>query len=122
MTKWSRIGATLLAVLGVFLIGYGYAQTRANSFDSRTVLISVPCYKSAVALGAILKSQYGEVPIAESLSNMRWVDGKEEKEMFGIGMMFANADTKSYSNVILFQDGTACILGAGVDFKPIKFD
>ncbi len=109
-----------MAVLGIFLLGFGYAQPKSEAVETRSVLISVPCYKNAVALSVLLGTQYGEIPIAESIGNMRWFNGSEEREMFGVGMMFANSETKSYSNVIVFQDGSACIVGTGVDFKPLR--
>ena len=113
-----RIPAALgLFVLGAGLVGYGLAQTRSPEY--RHVLISIPCYKDAVTVVGLLETQYGEIPLGESLSNMNWLDGEGKiKEMAGTGVMFANPKTRSYSNVLIFRDGSACVLNTGADFKP----
>lgn len=108
-----------LFVLGAGLVGYGLAQTRSP--EVKHVLISVPCYKDAVLVAALLEAQYGEIPLGESIGNMNWFDGEGKiKEMFGTSIMFANPDTKSYSNVLIFRDGSACVLNSGADFKPVN--
>jgi hypothetical protein len=108
-----------LFILGAGLVGYGLAQTKEP--EVKHVLISVPCYKNAFVVAGLLEAQYGEVPLGESLSNMNWFDGEGKiKEMFGTGIMFANPETKSYSNVLIFRDGSACVLNTGADFKPVS--
>ena len=111
--------ALALFVLGAGLVGYGIAQTR--SLEHKNVLISVPCYNDAATVAALLETQYGEIPLGESQSSMSWLDAEGKvKEMFGIGIMFANPETRSYSNLLIFRDGSACVLSSGADFKPFN--
>jgi hypothetical protein len=108
-----------LFVLGAGLVGYGLAQTRP--LENKHVLISVPCYSDAVTVAALLEAQYGEIPLGQSLSNMNWIDREgKPKEMFGTSIMFANPQTRSYSNVLIFTDGSACVINSGSDFKPFN--
>lgn len=108
-----------LFILGAGLVGYGLAQTRTP--EVKQILISVPCYKDASTVADLLEVQYGEVPLGESLGNMNWFDGEGKiKEMVGTNIMFANPETRSYSNVLIFRDGSACVLNTGADFKPFN--
>jgi len=108
-----------LFVLGAGLVGYGIAQTRSQEY--RHVLISVPCYVDAVTVTTLLAEQYGEIPLGQSLTNMNWLDGEGKlKELVGTGIMFANPQTRTYSNVLIFKDGSACVLNTGADFKPVS--
>lgn len=99
------------------MVGYGLAQPK--TFENKSVLIAVPCYRDAFALAVILEGKYGEIPLGESISNMNWLDGEGQvKEIFGNAIMFANPDTRSYSNVLILRDGSACVMNTGFDFKP----
>jgi len=119
MSKWKTSGVIALFVLGAGLVGYGIAQTRQT--ESKAVLISIPCYKDAAALSFLLFREYGEEPLAESVSSMNWLDsGGKVKEMIGTSIMFANHETKSYSNVLVFKDGSACLINSGIEFSPIR--
>jgi hypothetical protein len=111
--------ALVLFVLGAGLVGVGYGLAQTRSLENKHVLISIPCYSDAVTVAALLEAQYGEIPLGQSLSNMNWIDEGKPKEMVGTGIMFANPKTKTYSNVLIFKDGSACVLNTGIDFKPV---
>lgn len=95
------------------------ASADAPGTPKQTLLV-MNCASDVNNLAAQIKTAFDEDPIASSHGTVPIARSNEISEVPVTTIMFANTETLSVTNVALFEDGSACVLNTGLDFKPIE--
>jgi hypothetical protein len=113
MRSWSKYAAGLLAAVGIYLISID-TLAQAEETDSRVIEIELGCYKTVAPMQQYLLESYGEKPLATAMSSIQW----KGKQLVGKIILFVNPKSRTFTNAIVFKDGTGCILNSGIEFTP----
>jgi hypothetical protein len=114
MRSWSKYAAGLLAAVGIYLISIDTTLAQAEETDSRVIEIELGCYKTVAPMQQYLLESYGEKPLATAMSSIQW----KGKQLVGKLILFVNPKSRTFTNAIVFKDGTGCILNSGIEFAP----
>ena len=120
MKLWYKYLAPALILIGVGLIVLGRSDALATPKDIAagpvitSVAVNIPCFKDVTLLLQYLEEEHKEKPLAQGVTTIH-VQGVEP---IGKMIVYMNATNGTFSNVVIFEDGSGCLINSGIEFKP----
>jgi hypothetical protein len=120
MKLWYKYLAIALVVFGFSLMIQTHSDARAEPKDivdgptNTPVAISISCFKDVTALLENLEEEYKEKPLAQGFTTIHVRGG----DLIGKMIVYINATNGTFSNVLIFKDGSGCLINSGIEFKP----
>ena len=106
--KWLTLFLCLLAMPAL-------AETHTQEGNGKVFFTRMPC-DDVITMTELVNNQYGEELLF--LGQLMTFEARTGAPVNGMMMFFTNQDTGTFSIVKVFADGTACMVGPGIQFMP----
>jgi hypothetical protein len=91
------------------------ATVLSQEQETKFFLTTQPC-APVIQMTNTVMNKYGEKPLHSGRGMQR--SSSDSKEYWSSMMFFVNQDSGTWTLVSLYDDGTACLVANGQDFKP----
>lgn len=102
---------------------FGLTATAQQTPDPNVIAtyLDINCFKDVTIYTQMLENEYGEKPLFVGRSPLPIANffRGEPDVLEGILMVYVNQDTGTFTNVMIFPDGSGCEVSYGGEFTPV---
>lgn len=112
---------TVLYAIALSLVSISANAQQSSDPNIVVTYLDINCFKDITPYTDMLENQYNEKPlfVGRSLLPVANFFRGEPDVLEGILMAYVNQETGTFTNVMLFPDGSGCEVSYGGEFTPV---